>query len=84
MRKLPTFIVACTVVLAVVGLATAQDKPAGAPQMPPLPKPGPEHALFKDGAGTWDAKVESFMVPGAPPSVSKGVRPPASAAVACA
>jgi hypothetical protein len=41
--------------------------------MPPLPKPGPEHAIFKDVAGTWDAKVESFMAPGAPPSVSSGV-----------
>ena len=41
--------------------------------MPPLPKPGPEHALFKDAVGVWDAKVESFMAPGQPPAVSKGV-----------
>ena len=77
MKRLGTFVVACTVVLGLAGLAMAQEKPAapaGAPQgMPPLPKPGPEHALFKEGAGTWDAKVESFMVPGAPPSMSKGV-----------
>jgi hypothetical protein len=78
-KKLETFVVACTVVVGLTGLAglaLAQDKPAapaGAPQMPPLPKPGPEHAVFKEGAGTWDAKVESFMVPGAPPAVSKGV-----------
>jgi hypothetical protein len=75
-KNLGTFIVACTLVLGVAGLASAQDKPgaAAAPQgMPPLPKPGPEHAIFKDVAGTWDAKVESFMAPGAPPSVSKGV-----------
>ena len=43
-----------------------------APQMPPLPKPGPEHAVFKDVAGTWDAKVETFTMPGAPPAVSSG------------
>jgi hypothetical protein len=76
-RKLATFVGACIVVLGLAGLAVAQDKPAapaGAPQgMPPLPKPGPEHAMFKDSAGTWDAKVESFMAPGAPPSVSSGV-----------
>src|SRR5689334_21341385 len=61
----------CTLV-ATAGIAVAQDKtpPAG---MPPLPKPGPEHAIFKQVAGTWDAKVESFMAPGAPPSVSTGV-----------
>jgi len=76
-----TFAVACTLVLGLGALVAAQDKPskpAAAPAatsqgMPPLPRPGPEHAIFKDGAGTWDATVESFMVPGAPPSVSKGV-----------
>ena len=38
-----------------------------------LPKPGPAHAVFTDTAGTWDARVESFMVPGGPPSISSGV-----------
>lgn len=42
-------------------------------QMPPAPKPGPEHQIFKDDAGTWDATVEVFAAPGAPPMVSKGV-----------
>jgi len=62
----------CAAVVAVAAVAVAQDKtpPAG---MPPLPKPGPEHAIFKQVAGTWDAKVESFMAPGAPQSVSTGV-----------
>jgi hypothetical protein len=55
---------ACSVV---VGLATA----AGAQEAPPLPKPGPEHAIFKEVEGTWDAKVETFMTPGTP-SVSAG------------
>jgi hypothetical protein len=41
--------------------------------MPPPPKPGPEHQLFKEDAGTWDAVVETFMAPGAPPMTSKGV-----------
>jgi hypothetical protein len=74
-KKLGTSLAVCTFVLGVAGLAVAQDKPAaGAPPgMPPLPKPGPEHALFKEAVGVWDAKVESFMAPGQPPSVSKGV-----------
>lgn len=76
MKRPGTFVVACTVVLALAGLAMAQDKPTAPPAapagMPPMPKPGPEHAMFKDAAGTWDAKVESFMTPGAPPSVSSG------------
>jgi hypothetical protein len=65
MKKLATFAVVCTLVLALAPLATAQG-------MPPMPKPGPEHALFKDVEGTWDAKVESFMAPGAPPMESTG------------
>jgi len=41
-------------------------------QMPPMPQPGPEHEMLKKDVGTWDATVEAFMAPGAPPSVSKG------------
>lgn len=41
--------------------------------MPPLPKPGPEHQIFKQDEGTWDATVEVFPGPGAPPMTSKGV-----------
>jgi len=41
-------------------------------QMPPMPTPGPEHAMLKKDVGTWDATVETFMAPGTPPSVSKG------------
>lgn len=37
-----------------------------------MPKPGPEHKLFQMDAGTWDATVEMFMAPGAPPMVSQG------------
>jgi len=47
---------------------------AGAQQgMPPLPKPGPEHAVLAADAGTWDAVVETWMAPGQPPMTSKAV-----------
>lgn len=74
MKKLGTFTVAFLVVLGLAGLVAAQDKPAAAapPGMPPMPKPGPEHALFKEAEGVWDAKVESWMAPGQPPTVSAG------------
>ena len=45
--------------------------PGAAQEGPPMPKPGPEHALFKDVAGDWDAKVEMWMGPG-DPAVSMG------------
>jgi len=41
-------------------------------QGPPMPQPGPEHELLKKDVGVWDATVEMFMDPGAPPAVSKG------------
>jgi hypothetical protein len=70
-------ILACalgTLLCAPVVAVRAQSNQAGAPQgMPPLPKPGPEHQIFKEDVGTWDAIVESFMAPGAPPMTSKGV-----------
>ncbi len=44
-----------------------------AAQMPPMPTPGPEHAVLKEDVGTWDASIE-MMMPGAPPTPpSKGV-----------
>jgi uncharacterized protein DUF1579 len=49
----------------VAGAALAQE-------MPPLPKPGPEHEVLKLDVGTWDAVVE-MMEPGKPPVLSKGV-----------
>jgi hypothetical protein len=58
---------------AAAAAAGGRGQQAGAPQaMPPLPKPGPEHAIFKEDEGTWDAVVE-MMMPGAPPMKSKGV-----------
>ena len=44
-----------------------------AQQMPPMPKPGPEHEIFKMDAGTWDAVVEFVMAPGTPAVLSKGI-----------
>ena len=46
---------------------------AAAQQAPPMPKPGPEHAILKADAGVWDAVVEFVMAPGQPPQTSKGV-----------
>jgi hypothetical protein len=51
-------------ILVLAGAAAAQDMP--------VPKPGPEHKLFDMDAGSWDATVEIWMAPGAPPQVSKG------------
>ena len=45
-----------------------------APNAPELhiPKPGPEHEVFRKDVGTWDAAVEVRFAPGQPPQVSKG------------
>ncbi len=61
-------------VLLVAAPARAQSSQTGTPQgMPPMPKPGAEHELLREDAGTWDAVVETYMQPGAPPATSKGV-----------
>jgi hypothetical protein len=60
-------------VIAALGLAVALSTPALAQEMPPIPKPGPEHEMFKEDAGMWDATVEMFMTPDGKPAVSKGV-----------
>ena len=57
------------VVLAGAPLAAQQQQQ----QAPPMPKPGPEHAVLKMDVGTWDAVVEFSMAPGAPPQTSKGL-----------
>ena len=48
----------------------AADTAAQAPWMPPLPMPGPEHAILKAEAGVWDAVVE--VLGGPAPAISKG------------
>ncbi len=59
----------CVSLVIALGLTTA---PAVAQEGPPLPKPGPEHDIFKQIEGTWDAKMESWMAPGEP-TMSAGV-----------
>ena len=56
-----------------VGLCVVSAAAQSGGQMPPMPKPGPEHALFKTDAGTWDAVVEVAPAPGAPAQKSTGV-----------
>jgi len=62
MKKPLAALAVCLLALAAPALA----------QMPPMPQPGPEHEMLKKDVGTWDATVEFFMGPGAPPAVSKG------------
>jgi len=66
MRVARTIIVALTASLVMPAAMVAQE-------MPPLPRPGPEHELLKTDAGTWDAVVEVMASPGAPPSKATGV-----------
>ncbi len=60
------------VALLVVGVASVAAQ-SGGQEMPPMPKPGPEHELLKQEAGTWDAVVEITPGPGAPVQKSIGV-----------
>lgn len=63
-----------TRVAVLVGcLAMGWSSAAGAQDMPPMPKPGPEHAVLAMDAGTWDAVVVLAGPPGAPEMKSKGV-----------
>ena len=57
-------------VLSVLSLSVLSLAAPALAQVPPTP--GPEHEMLKKDVGTWDATVEMFMAPGAPPSVSKG------------
>ncbi len=57
---------AAGIVLGLCTLVQAQG-------MPPMPKPGPEHAVLTQDVGTWDAVVELAGAPGAPVTTSKGV-----------
>ena len=58
--------------LSVLSLSVLSLSVPAFAQMPPMPTPGPEHEMLKKDVGTWDATVEMFMAPGAPPAVSKG------------
>ena len=60
--------------LILAGPAAAQEaeKPQQAEPAMSMPKPGPEHELFEEDAGTWDAIVEMWAAPGTQPIVHKG------------
>ena len=62
-----TGIARCAGVIIALGLSSV----AGAQEMP-VPKPGPEHAVLTQDAGTWDAVIE-LTAPGAPAMTSNGV-----------
>jgi hypothetical protein len=64
MRCVPALLssLACSLLLS--SAVAAQD-------MPPMPKPGPEHELLRMEEGTWDAVIEMSQ-PGAPAMTSKG------------
>jgi len=77
-RTMTAAVVLGLLALALTASALQSEKPAAKPSapegMPPIPQPGPEHAVLKNDEGTWDATVEMMMgPPGAPPTVSKGV-----------
>lgn len=61
------------IVLCAFGMVVMTCGAVTAQGMPPMPKPGPEHEVLKMDVGTWDAVVETFPGPGAPPMTSKGV-----------
>ena len=44
-----------------LALVVCSAAPLAAQQAPPLPKPGPEHEVFKMDVGTWNAVVEFSM-----------------------
>jgi hypothetical protein len=69
MTAVRTIQLAFAFVVLSAGAVLAQQ--TGAP--PPMPKPGPEHAILKMDEGTWDAVVEFVMAPGQPAQTSKGV-----------
>jgi Protein of unknown function (DUF1579) len=59
------------VLLSSVACCVLLSSAAAAQEMPPMPKPGPEHELLKMEEGTWDAVIE-MSPPGAPVMTSKG------------
>lgn len=56
----------------VVAAAALVSAPAVA-QMPPMPAPGPEQAIFRMDEGVWDAAIELNRGPDAPPTHASGI-----------
>ena len=77
-NRIAGLVVACAVVAAVAGAAEQQKQEAkgtpqkGAPPEMAPPRPAPQHQELAKRVGTWDAVVESYMEPGAPPQTSRG------------
>lgn len=69
--SLSRFIVRTALLVCVSPAFVAAQPPAA--EQPPMPKPGPEHELFKMDEGTWNATIEMMAAPGAAPMTSKGV-----------
>lgn len=65
--------VRAVVVFTVLLNAAPVAAQSGSQQMPPAPRPGPEHAALHADTGTWDAVVEFMPGPGAPVMKSTGV-----------
>lgn len=72
MKSIRTLLAASAVLAAATAFAQ-ESRPSARPAAPAMPTPGPEHAVLKDVAGSWDATVESFAAPGQPPMLSKGI-----------
>ena len=77
-NRVAGLVVACAVAVAVAGAAEKQKQEAkgtsqkGAPPEMVPPRPAPQHQELAKRVGTWDAVVESYMEPGAPPQTSPG------------
>jgi hypothetical protein len=71
-KSIRTLLAAAAVLAAATAFAQ-ESPPSARPAAPAMPTPGPEHAVLKDVAGSWDATVESFAAPGQPPMLSKGI-----------
>jgi hypothetical protein len=72
MKSIRTLLAVAAMLAAAIVFAQ-ENRPSARPEAPAMPTPGPEHAVLKDSAGSWDATVESFAAPGQPPMLAKGI-----------
>jgi hypothetical protein len=63
-----------TAVLSSITFCLFLSTVASAQDMPPTPKPGPEHQMFTMDEGTWDAVIEMTPPGGGPATTSKGMQ----------
>jgi hypothetical protein len=62
-----------TAIAVVTAAAVHVVAPVAAAQMPPMPAPGPEQAIFKMDEGVWDAAIELNQGPDAAATTSAGI-----------